>query len=115
MERGLYIAASGMLSEQVRQDLLAQDLANASTPGYKADRATQRAFEEVLLRNTRTGDEVGGLGMGVAIDRQETDWRPQPMRQTGEPLDFAIAGEGFFTVQRAARAPQGTAPRADPP
>ncbi|MEA2467721.1 MAG: flagellar basal-body rod protein FlgF, partial [Thermoleophilaceae bacterium] len=44
MERGLYIAASGMLSEMVRQDQIANDLANASTPGYKSDRATQRSF-----------------------------------------------------------------------
>ena len=99
MERGLYIAASGMLSEQVRQDLLANDLANASTPGYKADRATQREFEEMLLSNTRTGAGIGSLGQGVAIDRQATDWRPQAMRQTDEPLDFAIEGEGFFAVQ----------------
>src|ERR671932_596342 len=38
MDRGLYIAASGMLAESIRQDQLANDLANASTPGYKADR-----------------------------------------------------------------------------
>jgi flagellar basal-body rod protein FlgG len=101
MERGLYIAASGMVSEQVRQDLLANDLANASTAGYKSDRATQRGFEEMLLANTETGQQIGGLGMGVAIDRQETDWRPQPTRRTDEPLDFAIAGEGFFAVQGA--------------
>ena len=42
-----------MLSEQVRQD--ANDLANASTPGYKADRATQRSFQELMLRHTATG------------------------------------------------------------
>jgi len=101
MERGLYIAASGMLAEQTRQDLLANDLANASTPGYKSDRATQRAFEELLLRNTRTGQDVGPLGTGVAIDRQATDWRPQATRRTDEPLDFAIAAEGFFAVQGA--------------
>ena len=101
MERGLYIAASGMVAEQVRQDLIANDLANASTPGYKADRATQRGFEEMLLANTQTGAPVGGLGMGVEIDRQVTDWRPQPTRRTEEPLDFAIAGEGFFAVQGA--------------
>jgi flagellar basal-body rod protein FlgG len=99
MERGLYIAASGMLAEQTRQDLLANDLANTSTAGYKSDRATQRAFEEMLLRNTATGAEVGSLGTGVAIDRQATDWRPQGSKQTGEPLDFAIMGEGFFAVR----------------
>ncbi len=101
MERGLYIAASGMVSEQVRQDLLANDLANASTTGYKSNRATQRAFEEVLLQNTQTGAPVGELGTGVAIDRQATDWRPQPTRKTDDPLDFAIAGEGFFHVRGA--------------
>jgi flagellar basal-body rod protein FlgG len=101
MERGLYIAASGMLSEQVRQDLLANDLANASTPGYKADRATQREFEEMLLTNTKSGAGIGSLGQGVGIDRQATDWRPQAMRQTDEPLDFAIGGDGFFAVQGA--------------
>src|SRR3712207_5895733 len=86
MERGLYIAASGMLAEQTRQDLLANDLANTSTAGYKSDRATQRAFEELLLRNTESGAEVGPLGTGVAIDRQATDWRPMGTRQTSEPL-----------------------------
>jgi flagellar basal-body rod protein FlgG len=99
MERGLYIAASGMLAEQTRQDLIANDLANTSTAGYKSDRATQRAFQEMLLRNTESGAEVGSLGTGVAIDRQATDWRPQGSRTTGEPLDFAIAGEGFFAVR----------------
>lgn len=99
MERGLYIAASGMIAEQARQDLIANDLANASTPGYKSDRATQRAFDEVLLQNTQNGMPIGALGQGVAIDRQATDWRPQPIRQTEEPLDFAIQGEGFFAVQ----------------
>jgi flagellar basal-body rod protein FlgF len=101
MQRGLYIAASGMIAEQVRQDLIANDLANATTPGYKSDRATQRAFEEVLLQNTRSGAVVGPLGQGVAIDRQATDWSPQAAKETGEPLDFAIQGEGFFAVQGA--------------
>ena len=49
MERGLYIAASGMLAEQVRQDQIANDLANAATPGYKSDRTAQREFGELLL------------------------------------------------------------------
>jgi len=101
MERGLYIAASGMVAEQMRQDQIANDLANASTPGYKADRVTQRAFAELLLSNTATGQSIGGLTMGVAIDRMVTDTAPQPLRDTGEPLDMAIAGDGFFAVQTA--------------
>jgi flagellar basal-body rod protein FlgG len=101
MDRGLYIAASGMLAEMARQDLLANDLANASTPGYKADRATQHSFAEVLLQNTRTGQQIGSLGTGSAITRQVTDFTPTMLRDTGEALDFGISGEGFFAVQTA--------------
>ena len=99
MERGLYIAASGMLSEMQRQDLIANDLANASTPGYKADRTAQHSFSELLLANRQTGATIGALGTGVSIARQVTDMAPQPVRDTGEPLDFAILGDGFFGVQ----------------
>jgi flagellar basal-body rod protein FlgF len=104
MERGLYIAASGMVAEQMRQDQIANDLANASTPGYKADRVTQRAFAELLLSNSATGQAVGGLTTGVGADRMVTDMTPQPLRDTGEPLDLAIAGDGWFGVRTA----QGT-------
>jgi flagellar basal-body rod protein FlgG len=104
MERGLYIAASGMVAEQMRQDQIANDLANASTPGYKADRVTQRAFADLLLSNTATGQAIGALTPGVAADRMVTDTSPQPVRDTGEPLDLAIVGDGWFAVQT----PQGT-------
>jgi len=103
MERGLYIAASGMVAEQMRQDQIANDLANASTPGYKADRVTQRAFRDLLLSNSATGQAIGGLTLGVSADRMVTDTTPQPLRDTGEPLDMAIAGDGWFGVQT----PQG--------
>ena len=103
MERGLYIAASGMLAEMVRQDQIANDLANASTPGYKADRATQKSFGDILLANTVSGQTVGPLGLGAQIDKIVTDDSPAPARDTGEPLDFAVVGEGWFKVQT----PQG--------
>jgi flagellar basal-body rod protein FlgG len=103
MERGLYIAASGMLSEMIRQDQIANDLANASTPGYKSDRATQRSFGDILLANSVTGQTVGPLGLGSRVDSIVTDVSPAPARDTGEPLDFAVQGEGWFGVQT----PQG--------
>jgi flagellar basal-body rod protein FlgG len=103
MERGLYIAASGMIAEQMRQDAIANDLANASTPGYKADRVTQSSFPELLLSNTETGQTVGSLGMGAYADSMVTNLAPQATRVTDEPLDLAIAGDGFFGVQT----PQG--------
>jgi flagellar basal-body rod protein FlgF len=103
MERGLYIAASGMVSEMARQDLIANDLANASTAGYKSDRAVQSSFGDLLLRNTQTGQTIGPLGEGSRIERQVTDLSAAPLKQTGEDLDFAIEGDGFFAVQ----SPQG--------
>ncbi len=101
MERGLYIAASGMLAEQVRQDQIAHDLANAATPGYKADRTSQAGFGELLLANSATGATVGPQGTAVQVSAVETDFTPKPAKDTGEPLDFAIVGEGFFAVQTA--------------
>jgi flagellar basal-body rod protein FlgF len=101
MERGLYIAASGMLAEQVRQNQIANDLANASTPGYKADRSSQQAFGEMLLANSATGQTVGPLGLGVTIAQTKTDLTAAAVRDTGEPLDFAIEGDGFFQVRTA--------------
>lgn len=101
MDRGLYIAASGMLAEQIRQEQIANDLSNAATPGYKGDRTAQRSFGELLLANSTSGGVVGGQSTAVQVDAIETDFSPRPARDTGEPLDFAITGEGFFAVQTA--------------
>jgi flagellar basal-body rod protein FlgF len=101
MERGLYIAASGMVSEMARQDVIANDLANASTAGYKSDRVVQSSFGDLLLRNTETGQTIGPLGRGARIDRQVTDLTAAPIKETGEDLDFAIEGDGFFAIQTA--------------
>ncbi|HWK26609.1 MAG TPA: flagellar hook-basal body protein [Solirubrobacter sp.] len=102
MDRGLYIAASGMLAEQVRQDQIANDLANATTAGYKADRTAQATFGQLLLNNSVTGAAVGSQSTAVQVTSVVTDFTPQPLKDTGEPLDFAINGDGFFAVQTAA-------------
>src|SRR3954469_10175616 len=104
MDRGLYIAASGMLAEQTRQDQIANDLANASTAGYKADRSAQSSFGELLLANRTTGQQVGPLALGSTIAEIRTDVAPAPLKETGEPLDVALEGPGFFAIQT----PQGT-------
>ena len=101
MERGLYIAASGMVSEMARQDVIANDLANASTAGYKSDRVVQSSFGDLLLRNTQNGQTIGPLGEGSRIERQVTDLTAAPVKETGEDLDFAIEGDGFFAVRTA--------------
>src|SRR4051794_2641586 len=101
MDRGLYIAASGMLTEQLRQQQIANDLANTATPGYKADRTAQRSFGALALANGLTGATVGSQSTAVVADKVVTDFTPQPSRDTGEPLDFAITGDGFFAVRTA--------------
>jgi flagellar basal-body rod protein FlgG len=102
MDSGLYIAASGMLAEMVRQEQISNQLANVNTPGYKSDRATQAGFGELLLQNTRTGAAVGRLSLGVEIAETSTDLAPAGIHETGEALDFAVEGEGFFAVRTAA-------------
>jgi flagellar basal-body rod protein FlgF len=99
MDRGLYIAASGMLAEQTRQDQIANDLANSSTPGYKADHSSQHSFGQMLLENTANGQTIGTLGLGAQIGTTVTDMSQAPLQQTGEPLDIALDGQGFFSVQ----------------
>jgi flagellar basal-body rod protein FlgF len=102
MDRGLYIAASGMLAEQTRQDQIANDLANASTPGYKPDRSAQESFGQMLLENRASGQVIGSIDLGTAIAATRTDMTAAPLQQTGNPLDVAIDGEGFLAVQTPA-------------
>jgi flagellar basal-body rod protein FlgF len=101
MDPGLYIAASGMLAEQVRQSQLSNDLANASTPGYKPDQAEQQSFGALLLSNTSSGQQIGTINTGVRIDKVVTDTSAATLNQTGQPLDFGIAGTGYFAVRTA--------------
>jgi flagellar basal-body rod protein FlgF len=104
MNRGLYIAASGMLAELTRQNQIANDLANASTAGYKPDRSAQASFGDVALQNTANGQTIGSLGFGTQIAQIKTDMSSGPLKETGQPFDLALAGDGFFAVQTA----QGT-------
>jgi flagellar basal-body rod protein FlgG len=100
MDLGLQIAASGMVAEQVRQGQLSNDLANASTPGYKSDQSPQHSFGEVLVASAQ-GAPTGALSAGVALGQTYTDMSSGSLQQTGEPLDFAIQGSGFFAVKTA--------------
>jgi flagellar basal-body rod protein FlgF len=102
MDRGLYIAASGMLAELTRQDQIANDLANASTPGYKPDTSSQESFGALLLQNTGMSQPIGTIAQGARIDATTTNMAQGTLSQTGQPLDLGIDGQGFFTVQTPA-------------
>ena len=87
-----------------RQDLLANDLANATTPGYRTEVAPVEAFPELpIFRELRGGREYRGqAGTGAFIGRSYTRWDPVPVRYTGRSLDVAIDGDGFFVVEAPA-------------
>lgn len=102
MDLGLDIASAGMLAEQVQEDQIANDLANASTPGYKAASSVQRSFGSMLLENTATGQTIGSVDVGVQVSKGQANLTQGPLETTGRPLDFAISGPGFFAVKTAA-------------
>lgn len=102
MDAGLYIAAQGMLAEQTRQETLANNLSNASTPGYKPQLAEQKSFDSLLLRNTETGQSIGSMQTGTTISRTVTEDTPGTLQSTGQKLDFAINGGGWFAVRTPA-------------
>jgi flagellar basal-body rod protein FlgF len=98
VERGLFTAASGMLADQLRQDVIANNLANATTPGYKGDRAVGEAFNSLLLSKVG-GGTIGSLGLGSRIAGVVTDSTQGSLRNTQNTYDLGIAGDGFFAVQ----------------
>ena len=86
------MAASGMRSRMESLDLLANNIANASTGGYKADR------EFYSLYAAADADADNGTTMPV-IQKQYTDLSQGMLQQTGNSLDVALTGAGFFAVQ----------------
>ncbi len=103
--RGIYTAASGMLADEAAQDVIAQNLANVNTTGYKRDMTQYESFPQALLRSTAqgAGPAVGALGSGVAVRGIATDFAPGAFQQTGNPLDVAVTGDAYLAVQT----PQG--------
>jgi flagellar basal-body rod protein FlgF len=99
VERGLFAAASGMLADQIRQDVIANNLANATTAGFKGDTAVGEAFPSLLINQLQTGATIGKLGLGSRITEIATDGSQGALRQTGNTYDLAIAGDGWFSVQ----------------
>ena len=105
MVKGLYTAYTGMINEQHRMDVLTNNLANASTVGYKKEGATSQAFDEVLavkIKDTTDASMVkplGNISLGVKIGENYTDYSQGSLRETNNSYDMALAGEGFFTVE----------------
>lgn len=112
MIRGIYTAASGLLSNLRRQEAVSNNLANLNTTGYKEDASADSSFQKVLA--SRVGNapvpvpltfqkRLGGIGTGAYQDDRRPFLRQGTLQKTGESLDVAIVGAGFF----ATRTPEG--------
>lgn len=117
MLRGLYSAASGMLVDLTRMDVISNNLANVDSAGYKRQDVMQHAFNDMLL--SRLNDQpagansggpapvVGTLGTGTYVDQIVTDFSSGGLKATGNPLDLSLQERPgdpfqFFAVNTAA-------------
>ncbi|MFA6856408.1 MAG: flagellar basal-body rod protein FlgF [Treponema sp.] len=112
MIRGWYIGASGMNAQQNRLDAISNNLANVDTTGYKRDITVSKNFSELLLRRTNAdgvyetpfgsadaAPVIGKLGLGVETNENYTDFEQGSFKATDTKTDFALGGQGFFSVQ----------------
>ncbi len=91
MDRLIYLAMSGAKATMQRQDTLANNLANASTTGFRAE---LQAFRAVPVRGDGATTRVYALESTVGYDQQ-----PGPVQSTGRPLDVAVQGKSWLAVQ----------------
>lgn len=111
MLRALYSSAAGMQSQQLNLDVIANNLANVNTTGFKKSKVE---FQDLLYQTTRApGSETGGgnmlptglqVGHGARAVATSKVFTNGELSQTGERLDVAIQGDGFFEIQM----PDGT-------
>ena len=118
MVRGLYTAAAGALTAQASVDVIANNLANVSTGGFKKTLTQIEAATPFQIYRIQTdpgkttgsplpgahvAQFVGALGTGSLVMDTPTNFEAGAFNQTGNSLDFALQGNGFFTIQT----PQG--------
>lgn len=108
MNLSLYSAATGMEAQQLNLNTIANNLANVNTPGFKRSKIE---FQDLLYQKPRSsGTDSGGgnivptgveVGNGSRVAATSKVFTQGQLTQTGEKLDVAIQGDGFFDVQRA--------------
>ena len=106
MMRALWTAATGMTSQQFNVDVISNNLANVNTVGFKKMRAD---FEDLIYQHIQlSGSPVDGqtqrpvpvdVGHGSRVAATARLFSQGSLQQTGNPLDLAIAGDGFFQIQ----------------
>ncbi len=99
MENPTYVALSRLMAQERTMDVMANNVANSNTPGYKAQHVL---FSDWLLPTNQMQARIGETAIDFTQDR--ATWRdhsPGTLTHTGEPLDLAIGAQGFFTVRTA--------------
>jgi flagellar basal-body rod protein FlgF/flagellar basal-body rod protein FlgG len=103
MPYGLYLSAAGAEAQSQRIEVLANNLANVDTVGFKRDMAVLQASHSEAIEQ---GEDVAGsgsindIGGGVFVRETLTEFAPGPVTKTGAITDMAIDGEGFFVVSK---------------
>lgn len=111
MNYGLYLSASGMMTGLYRMDVAANNLANANTVGFKPDLAAVRQRDVARVEDGLTLPSNGlleKLGAGVLLAPNRVSTAQGSLQTTGNPLDLALEGNGYFVVRTA----EGSGPEA---
>jgi flagellar basal-body rod protein FlgG len=96
MLEGLYSAAAGMSAQQEQLDAISNDLANLSTTGYQSERV---AFSDLLYNAVDLAGTESSVGAGASAQVIGRSQAQGPIQETGDPLDLAIEGEGYFEIK----------------
>src|SRR3984893_987172 len=104
MIRGIYTTAASLATATLRLGVVSHNVANASTPGYKQDRLPEEVGKPLDLMRWAVdaqGRPVGSITLGPQVGVSQLDLTPGPIQETSNPLDLALAGNGFFAIQAA--------------
>ena len=100
---GLYLSANGLLTQGMRADVISNNLANGNTHGFKKDFLALRQRDPEVLRQGTLGSQsqrhLLSIGGAVEGDRSHSIFQQGELQKTGNPLDFALNGQGFFKVR----------------
>lgn len=101
MFQGFYDLASNMITQNRNMNVISNNMANVSTPGYKSDRIVETTFrEELIYRYDRAGrTPVGNVSWVDTQAERVTNYTEGGLRGTERLLDVAIGGRGFFAIQ----------------
>lgn len=104
MVKGLYTTYTGLVNSQHRMDIVSNNLANSTTTGYKKEGCTTQSFDSVYgikVKDLTVGhlnQNIGKLSLGAKIGETYTDWEQGSFKNTGAQYDFALGGDGFFSI-----------------